>query len=158
MEVLWSQGAEDCFFLGCITGPGTAQSVVCWACCPAWCSIMGSILLWTSGKGCFSFGVNMGSPKSPSDESINRGLVCAHMHSIAWTRTLTFMSETGECWQQKHIQHAPFMKTECDDRYDWIKKQVAYVEISPKMVNPRDIAGNAEEEECLTSKQQAECV
>ena len=32
-------------------------------------------------------------PKTPSDESINRGLVCAHMHFIARTqKILTFMS------------------------------------------------------------------
>ena len=35
-----------------------------------------------SGRGDFSLGVNMGSnsipPKTPSDESINRGLVCTH--------------------------------------------------------------------------------
>ena len=45
----------------------------------------------------FSLGVNMGSnsipPKTLSDESINRGLVCAHMYFIAWTqKILTFMS------------------------------------------------------------------
>ena len=50
-----------------------------------------------SGRGDFSLGVNMGSnsipPKTPSDESINRGLVCAHMHFIAQTqKILTFMS------------------------------------------------------------------
>ena len=50
-----------------------------------------------SGRGDFSLGVNMGSnsipPKTPSDESINRGLICAHMHFIAWTqKILTFMS------------------------------------------------------------------
>ena len=50
-----------------------------------------------SGRGDFSLGVNMGSnsipPKTLSDESINRGLVCAHMHFIAWTqKILTFMS------------------------------------------------------------------
>ena len=33
------------------------------------------------------------SPKTPSDESINRGLVCAYMHFIARTqKILTFMS------------------------------------------------------------------
>ena len=32
-------------------------------------------------------------PKTPSDESINRGLVCAHMHFIARTqKILTFVS------------------------------------------------------------------
>ena len=50
-----------------------------------------------SGRGDFSLGVNMGSnsipPKTPSDESINRGLVCAHMHFITRTqKILTFMS------------------------------------------------------------------
>ena len=52
-----------------------------------------------SGRGDFSLGVNMGSnsipPKTPSDESINRGLVCAHMHFIARTqKILTFMPAT----------------------------------------------------------------
>ena len=50
-----------------------------------------------SGRGDFSLGVNMCSnsipPKTLSDESINRGLVCAHMHFIARTqKILTFMS------------------------------------------------------------------
>ena len=37
-----------------------------------------------SGRGEFSLGVNMGFDSIPnSDESVNRGLVCAHMHSIA---------------------------------------------------------------------------
>ena len=49
------------------------------------------------GRGDSFLGVNMGSDsilkKTLSDESINRGLVCAHMHSIAWTpEILTFMS------------------------------------------------------------------
>ena len=50
-----------------------------------------------SGRGDFSLGANMDSnsipPKTLSDESINRGLVCAHMHFIARTqKILTFMS------------------------------------------------------------------
>ena len=50
-----------------------------------------------SGRRDFSLGVNMGSnsipPKTLSDESIYRGLVCAHMHFITWTqKILTFMS------------------------------------------------------------------
>ena len=54
-------------------------------------------LLTFSGTVNFSLGVNMGSnsipPKTLSDESINRGLVCAHMHFIARTqKILTFMS------------------------------------------------------------------
>ena len=88
------------------------------------------------------------------------------MRSIARTqKILTFMSKTGERRQQKHTQHAPSTKTECDYLYGWIKKKnknkkqktnktktkkkpVTYAKIiSPKMVNPKDIAGNAEEEE-----------
>ena len=50
-----------------------------------------------SGRGDFSLGVNMDSnsipPETLLDESINRGLVCAHMHFIARTqKILTFMS------------------------------------------------------------------
>ena len=53
-------------------------------------------------------------------ESINRGLVCAHMHSIAWTEMiLTFMYQIGEC----HTQYAPSTKTECDYLNGWIKKR-----------------------------------
>ena len=29
---------------------GTAQSVVCWAHCSAWCSVVGSILFWASSR------------------------------------------------------------------------------------------------------------
>ena len=63
-------------------------------------------------------------PKTLSDESINRGLVCAHMHSIARTqKILTFMSWTGVCRQQKHTQHAPSTKTEYDNLHGWIEKK-----------------------------------
>ena len=42
---------------------------------------------------CSKHGLWLQSPKTFSDESINRGLVCAHMHSIAWTlKILTVMS------------------------------------------------------------------
>ena len=50
-----------------------------------------------SDKGDFSLGVNMGgfslhSPKTLSDEGINRGPVSAHTHSIARTqKILAFM-------------------------------------------------------------------
>ena len=57
------------------------------------------------------------------------------------------MSMTGECRQQKHTQHAPPTKTECDYLHDWIKKQVTYPKISLRMVNPRDWTGNTGEEE-----------
>ena len=77
-------------------GAGIAQLVVLGL---AVHSVTCSILLWGHFPvdGIFSLGVNMGSnsipPKTPSDESINRGLVCAHMHFIARTqKILTFMS------------------------------------------------------------------
>ena len=58
-----------------------------------------------------------------SNESIILGLVCVHMHSMARTpKILTFMSEVGECQQQKHIQQAPPTKMECDYLTGWIKK------------------------------------
>ena len=41
------------------------------------------------------------------------------------------------------------MKTECDYLYGWILKNGHIRKISPKMVNPSDLAGNAEEEKFL---------
>ena len=69
------------------------------------------------------------------------------MYYIAWTpKILTFMSWTGECQQQKQTQNAPSTKTECDYLNGWIKKRPPpppppYAKSYPKMVNPRDIAG-----------------
>ena len=46
------------------------------------------------------------------------------MHPIARTqKILTFKSETGECRQQKHTQHAPSTKTECGYLCGWIIKR-----------------------------------
>ena len=87
-------------------------------------------------------GSNSIHQKTLSDESINRGLVCAHMHFIARTqKILTFMSQTGECRQQKRTQHAPSMKMECDYLNGWIKKRSHTQNSHPKVVNPRDVAG-----------------
>ena len=63
----------------------------------------------------------------------------------------------------KNTQHVPPTKTECDylsmdgfkkthttknkNKQTNKQKQVTYAKISPKMVNPRDIARNIEEEE-----------
>ena len=119
-------------------GAGIAQSVVCWARCPAWCSVVGSVLLWASGRRDFPLGVNMGSDSIPHqkpflDDSINRGLVYAHMHSTAQTqKILIFMSWTGDCRQQKHTQHALSTKTECDTLNGWIKKRSHSQKSHPK--------------------------
>ena len=68
-------------------------------------------------------GSELHSRKTLSDDRINRGLVCAHIHSIARTpKILMFMSSMGECQQQRHTQHVPSMKTECDYLNGWIKK------------------------------------
>ena len=110
--------------------------------------VAGSILLWGHFpvEGIFPLELTwVQTPfpqKTPSDESINRGLVCAHMHFIARTqKILTFMPQTGECRQQKHTQHAPSTKTECDYLNGWIKKRSHTQKSHPKVVNPRDIAG-----------------
>ena len=76
------------------------------------------------------------------------------MHSIARTpKILTFMPYTGNCRKQKHTQHAPSPRAECDYPCGWINKTkqqqqtVKHAKISPEMVSPRGIAGGAEEEE-----------
>ena len=67
-------------------GAGIAQLVVLGL---AVHSVAGSILLW----GHFPVEGIFPLELTPSDESINRGLVCAHMHFIARTqKILTFMS------------------------------------------------------------------
>ena len=53
--------------------------------------------------------------------------------------------ETKPCLATFSIDLIPSTEAECDYLYGWIKN-VTYTKILPKMVNPRDIAGNAEEE------------
>ena len=53
-------------------GAKIAQLVVCWAHYPVWCSVAGSILLWASGRGDFSLGVNMGSDSIPQKALTDR--------------------------------------------------------------------------------------
>ena len=96
--VLQQQSAVGSFEVPALLTTGGRNSSVgsAWARCPQ-CHRFDPPLGTFSGRGDFSLGVNMGSnsipPKSPSDESINRGLVCAHMHFIAWTqKILMFMS------------------------------------------------------------------
>ena len=141
-----------------LPGLGRNSSVgSAWARCPqrrGFDSPLGTI----SAGGDFSLGVNMGSnsipPKTLSGESINRGLVCAHMHFIARTqKILTFMSLTGECRQQKHTQHALSTKTECDFLQGWIKKRSHMQKSHPKVVNPRDIAGERKKQKQNKTKQ-----
>ena len=53
------------------------------------------------------------------------------------------MSKAGECQQQKHTQHAPSTKMECDYLSGWIKKKSH--KNPTKNCEPKDIAGNTEE-------------
>ena len=43
----------------------------------------------------------------------------------------------GECGQQKHTQHAPFTKTECDYLNGWIKKRSYTQKCHPKKGEPQ---------------------
>ena len=89
-------------------------------------------------------------PKTPSDECINQSLVCVYKHSIAQTqKILIFVSLTGECQQQNILSmHLPRRWNVTASVISlWDSKTVTYAKISPKMVNPRDIPGKAEEEE-----------
>ena len=68
-------------------------------CCPVWYSVVGSILLrgeFFRWRGFFPWRWHrfwLNSPKTQLDESVNRGQICAHMHSIGQTqKILTFMS------------------------------------------------------------------
>ena len=58
---------------------------------------------------------------------------------------------------KKHTQHAPSTKTECDHLHGWIKKNKkknSHIRenFTPKMVNPRDTAGNTEEKKRYEKK------
>ena len=131
---------------------------MCWVHCPEWCSIAGSILLWASGRGDFSLRANMGSdsiPQKLSDEIINRGLVCAYIHSIARTQSKDPDIHILDRWMPaKKTKTKKKAHPACTIHADgmWLPlwfdyKTVTCAKISPKMVNPKDIAGNAKEEE-----------
>ena len=143
MHVSWQQKAQ---WLIPVLGAGITQSVVCWARCPAWCSVPGSNLLWASGRGDFSVRVNMVSdsipPKTLLDQSINWGLVYAHKHSIAGTQKIWHSRprQVNACNKNTPSMHHPW-------RQNVTTSMVTYTKISPKIVSPRDIAGYTEEED-----------
>ena len=93
----------------------------------------------------------MGSDSIPaktlSDESINQNLVCAHMHSMARTQKILTLIPR---WVNAGNKNTPSMlhprRRKCDHLHGWIKNGHTHAKISPKMVNPRDVAGNTEEE------------
>ena len=74
-----------------------------------------------------------------------RSSLCTHTfpsHGLKRSRHLC--PRRMDAGNKKQTQHAPSTKTECDYLNGWIKKTVTYAKISPKMVNPRDLAGNPE--------------
>ena len=49
------------FIQNCGMGAGITQLAMSWIHCPAWCSVMGLILLWAISRRDFALGVNIGS-------------------------------------------------------------------------------------------------
>ena len=86
-------------------------------------------------------------PKNLLDKSINQGLVCAHMHSVAWTQKITHVLYG---WMPATKTH-PVCTIHVTTSMVGLKK-IPYAKISQKMVKPRDIAGSTEEEEFYTIK------
>ena len=101
--------------------------------------------LWASGREDFPLEltwVQTQFPKTLLDESINQGLGSAHMHSIA---------QVQKIWRScpRHLngsnKNTPSMLY--PPRWNVITSMVTHTKISPTMVNPRDTAGNTENEE-----------
>ena len=61
---------------------------------------------------------------------------------LAWVLTwrMTFMPSMGECWQQKHTQHAPSTKMECDYLSGWIRNSHIRKNLTQNC-EPRDKGG-----------------
>ena len=132
------------------SGSGIAQPAVCWARCPAWCSVVGSSLLSASGWGEFSFRVNMGSDAIPQNSfgwEHYRGLVCSHIHPSQGLK-----KSWHSCPRRANAGNKNTPRTYHPQRRNvtasmvGLKKMVTNVKISRRMVTPRDIAGKAEED------------
>ena len=61
--------------------------------------------------------------------------------SMAYCQIFNFHFEYNSFQYSWHIRHHLSMKTEYDYLNGWIKKTITYTKISPKMMNPRDTAG-----------------
>ena len=98
--------------------------VVCWARSPASCNVVGSILLWGEffGRGDFSLGVNMGSDSIPQNSFGLEYKARSSLCSYAFHRRNSKNPDV-HVRHQKHPQHAPSTKTECDYLNGWIKKK-----------------------------------
>ena len=87
-------------------------------------------------------------PKNSDWEYKLRSSLCTHaVHHTNWKDPdIHVLDGWKVVTNNKNTQHAPSMKLECVYPYGWIKNGHIH-KISPKMVNPRYIAGNTEEEE-----------
>ena len=122
---------------------GWNTSAMCWACCPAWCSVVGLILIWASGRGDFFLGAKMDLDSIPQN-------------SFGWD----YKPRSSLCtcafyctdWKDPDIHvldgWMPATKTNpaCTNHKDgmclplWLdQKMVTSTKISHKMENPRDI-------------------
>ena len=80
-------------------------------------------------------------PKTFGWEYKPRSSLCTHAFSRTGSKILTFIyTRWGKAGNKKHTQLAPSTKTGCDYSVVGLRT-VTYVNISPKMVNPRDIGG-----------------
>ena len=116
-----------------------------WARCH---SVAGSILLWGHFpvEGIFPLELTWVQTPFPQNsfgwEYKPRSSLCTH----AFHRTDSKDPDVHvlDGWMpatKKHTQHAPSTKTECDYLNAWIKKWSHTQKSHPKVVNPRDIAG-----------------
>ena len=127
-----------------LKGARIAQWLVCWAHCPAWCSVAGSILLWTSITGDFPLVLTWVLTPLPKNffkwEYRPRSSLCAHaFHHTDWHSCPRWVNASN-----KTTQHAPSRKTKCDYLNDWIKKRSHTQKYRPKWWTS-DIAWNTEE-------------
>ena len=140
-----------------LSGTRIAQSVVCRACCPAWCSVAGSTLLWFSSRGDFFLGVNMGSDSIPSKNSfrweykLTSSLCTYAFHCMDSNDPDIHVLDGWMLTTKKHTQHAPSTKMVATTSMVGLKKKKKKKghnrDNLAKNGEPWDIAKNAEEEE-----------
>ena len=138
-------------------GARIAQSVMCWA---LWCGVAGLNFLCASNRGDFSLGVNMIygsiSPKlfrmitsidwdlsSPCTHAFHRRLKRS-LHSCPRRVNSSKKPKPKQSTPSMHHPRRWNMTISVVGLKTWSH---VYAKISPRMLNPRDIAGKAEEED-----------
>ena len=128
-------------------GGRLALLVVCWARCPAWCSVAGSNLLWDSSRRIFS--LELAWFLTPFPKNSLKYKPRSSLHMCIPSHRLKRPCHSCFRWvnasnKNTHCMHCP-QKWNVNTSMVGLKT-VAYPKISPKMVNPRYIAGSAEED------------